>query len=103
MTEKRYAIVRVDMIERKDGNTFVCPEHFEGINGRWLCSNYHKGKFVAFAQCKNCRYGDTKEQLIRKVAQVIERRFARNYRFGVLVDEIKNGLAKEIVEFLGVE
>ena len=53
---KRYAIVRVDMIEGKDENTFVCPEHFEGINSRWLCSSYHKGKFVAFAQCKNCRY-----------------------------------------------
>ena len=81
MSEKRYAIVRVDN---------NCPPI------KMFCSDRK-------IDCKNCLYGDTKEQLIRKVEQIIGIRFARNYRFGVLVDEIKKGLAKEIVEFLGVE
>ena len=89
MTEKRYAIVRVDG---------VCPLYNDKYFNR-KSKNFCENRF----NCSDYRYGDTKEQLIRKVAQVIERRFARNYRFGVLVDEIKNGLAKEIVEFLGVE
>ena len=96
--QKRYAIVRVDN---------MCPAITEeGIN---ICKTD-----------KNCRnkcpykYGDTKEQLIRKVAQVMLRKFIANYLMnGVkpkLADEqiqivYKNYLeiAKEIVEFLGVE
>lgn len=109
MTNKRYAIVRVDMIERKDGNTFVCPEHFEGINGRWLCSNYHKGKFVTSGQCKNCRYGDTKEQLIKKVAQVLIKEALKIIEIELgerglkRVYEMQLKVAKKIVEFLGVK
>lgn len=90
--KKRYSIVRVDG---------ECPKGFnEDIYCKW---------------CGNCGrlYGDTKEQLIRKVAQAIFRRKLRLYKKrwgGVPIStEIKycyeNSLeiAKEIVEFLGVE
>ena len=88
--KKRYSIVRVDG---------KCPYH---TTDKAFCINQKEKRFCIECKIRD-RYGDTKEQLIRKVAQIIERRFARNYRFGVLVDEIKKGLAKEIVEFLGVE
>ena len=60
--------------------------------------------------CKNkCpyRYGDTKEQLIRKVAQIIEKNIKKKYidvfvgRSGYFIRTEE--LAKEIVEFLGAE
>ena len=85
--KKRYAIVRVD---------YKCPQDLEEDIKR--CVGEH---------CKNCRYGDTKEQLIRKVAQVIEKNIKKKY---IDVNDGKIGyfirtqeLAKEIVEFLGVE
>ena len=98
---KRYAIVRVDN---------MCPALTEeGIN---LCKTDKN--------CKNkCpyRYGDTKEQLIRKVAQVLLREELEWYRENLdiiskgKIDEplVRNlyehclGKAKKIVEFLGVE
>lgn len=98
MTEKRYAIVRVDMIARKDSHDFVCPEHFEGINSRFVCASHYGKKYFPFAHCKDCRYGDTKEQLIRKVAQALKGTLW-NDRKGMSYEEI----AKGIVEFLGVE
>ena len=81
MSEKRYAIVRADM---------RCPYGLEET----FCSN----------DCHRCRlgygyYGDTKEQLVRKVAQVMQQK-AGLYRN---IYEIDYELAKEIVEFLGVE
>ena len=107
---KRYAIVRVDG---------KCPIHTERlssqeIDGMFKCS---------YDDCSNCRYGDTKEQLIRKVATVLRRnlkvdvcsykykgkmrkletiRFKGKGRFDEIVIELEE-LAKEIVEFLGVE
>ena len=97
---KRYAIVRVDMIERKDSHDFVCPEHFEGINGRFVCASHYGKKYFPFAHCEDCRYGDTKEQLIRKIAQVFS---MEKIIVAKTLDEYKYKLAKEIVEFLGVE
>ena len=87
--EKRYAIVRVD--DR-------CPvENEEEI--------YLVDRVVMFPcfldkrlSCKNCRYGDTKEQLIRKVAQALEICMNKGYRT-ITSEEF----AKEIVEFLGVQ
>ena len=59
-------------------------------------------------QCGDCRYGDTKEQLIRKIEQVIFKNF-KNYN-GFMARYLTSHLvifaykiAKEIVEFLGVE
>lgn len=78
---KRYAIVRVD----KGGCSTQLLER---------CLDYKK----PYIQCDEC-YGDTKEQLIRKVAQVICK-----YTFlGSLVKRYAYTIATEIVEFLGVE
>ncbi|MBQ2219201.1 MAG: hypothetical protein II417_00230 [Elusimicrobia bacterium] len=104
---KRYAIVRVDN---------MCPAITEeGIN---ICKTDKN--------CKNkCpyRYGDTKEQLIKKVATVLRRilkvdvcsykykgkmrkletiRFKGKGRFDEIVIELEE-VATKIVEFLGVE
>ena len=78
--EKRYAIVRV-----------------EGKCGKNL--EYYECDY----DCCDCKYGDTKEQLIRKVAQALERTIIDGVyvRFGIPITVEK--LAKEIVEFLGVE
>lgn len=86
---KRYAIVRVDN---------KCPQDLEEDIKR--CVGEH---------CKNCRYGDTKEQLIRKVATVLFKKFMKtNSKFKGLkkiqvAKRLAYKLAKEIVEFLGVE
>ena len=87
---KRYAIVRVD---------YKCPVMLEEklkvcLSGH---SCYHTEK---------CPYqwGDTKEQLIRKVAQVIRKRTDNGIIVRYREDSISvEELAKEIVEFLGVE
>lgn len=87
MAEKRYAIVRVD---------YKCPQDLEEDIKR--CVGEH---------CKNCRYGDTKEQLIRKVAQAIVKRYFKNFSGSKFCIDIMYReyleVAKEIVEFLGVE
>jgi len=96
--KKRYALVRVDKLKH-------CPI-YEGITG--FCRN---------SGCDDCKmkenYGDTKEQMVRKVAQVIFRRKLKLYKkiwggdMGSF--ERKNiyeqclNCAKEIIEFLGVE
>ena len=97
MSKTRYAIVRVN---------FVCPNTYEGISYKFVCQN--NGPIKNF-QCEKCRYGDTKEQLIRKVAQVLFKKFMKtNSRFKGLkkiqvAKRLAYKLAKEIVEFLGVE
>ena len=103
MSEKRYAIVRVDMIEGKDSHDFVCPEHFEGINSRFVCSSHYGKKYFPFAHCEDCRYGDTKEQLVLKVSQALKMAYEErtgNYGYSLKFYE---PMAKFIVEFLGVE
>lgn len=92
MKEKRYAIVRVN----KDYYLNSCPAGFENINNDFVC-NYKKDNILNqyVPNCKKCRYGDTKEQLVRKVAQVIKRKSLKGAIW-------ESDLAKEIVEFLGV-
>lgn len=88
----RYALVRVD-------ETRYCPSRYEKINRDFVCAG--------LPYCYKCRYGDTKEQLVAKVKQAIEREIQNKH---ILVD-FKNftmsittrSLAKEIVEFLGVK
>ena len=96
---KRYAIVRVD----KDWCPYYADKEFI-----IPCSNFCENRF----ECKDCRYGDTKEQLIRKVAQAIFRRKLKMYKkvYGIIPNENFTkqiysqcySVAKEIVEFLGV-
>lgn len=76
---KRYAIVRVD-------SNVYCLRNFE----KHYCS----------CKCDSCYdYGDTKEQLIRKVQTAIER--LKNDKSRIVVGN--DMWAKFIVEFLGVE
>lgn len=91
MSEKKYAIVRVDKF---------CPRDLE--------RNYNL-KCIGSLHCDKCiikkNYGDTKEQLIRKVAQI---RFKQETQYGSkdMLKAVYNMCyrqAKEIVEFLGVE
>ena len=92
----KYAIVRVED---------TCPSGHDGCKVNLVCvqgRNNIKKKW-----CENCFYGDTKEQLISKVAQVIRTQIKKNY-IDVNVGKIgyfirAEELAKEIVEFLGVE
>ena len=88
---KRYAIVRADKF---------CPRALE--------RNYNL-KCIGSLHCDKCdlrkKYGDTKEQFISKVEQIIRRPIqkgdlelkSKGFKYGV------RRLAKEIVEFLGVE
>ena len=95
---KRYAIVRVDnrcpVEEEEDIYLIDRIKMFPCFNDKRL-------------SCKNCRYGDTKEQLIKKIAQVMLRRFKRIYKGKFITVEMAEKqyleVAKEIVEFLGVE
>ena len=89
MTQKRYAIVRVDN---------KCPA-YENIN---LCDEEN-------TTCEDCKandnYGDTKEQLVMKVAQI---RFKQATQYGSkdMLKAIYNMCyrqAEEIIKFLGVE
>lgn len=92
MEEKRYAIVRVDKLK-------FCPSDIEGIDDKLVCSKTKDGESKVCV----CRYGDTKEQLIKKIAQVI-RRYRKNLEvcdYCDMKDEFE--IAEKVVEFLGVE
>ena len=87
--KKRYAIVRVDN---------RCPDFF---------CKYKVMKDELSFSCNDCnlhkKYGDTKEQLIRKVAQAIKKGTedrTGNYGYSLKFYE---PIAKFVVEFLGVE
>lgn len=89
MSEKRYAIVRVDYDS--------CPIKYK------VPQKHRKIKCFPF-KCDKCGlYGDTKEQLVRKVETAIKRRIKDEYivMFGKVIKT--RSLAKEIVEFLGVK
>ena len=98
MNQKRYAIVRVDN---------KCPDWFEKIKNSFVCK-LKMAEDGFHLDCSNCRYGDTKEQLIRKIEQGID--IGMKKVFGKELDQAyynrarENHLiiAKEIVEFLGV-
>lgn len=105
MTEKRYAIVRVD---------YNCPKDvFHEFNFCLLS----KGKTLVDI-CNHCDFlaekriiGDTKKQMIKKVATAILRTLKdgevlKYEEFGTgFIKQVVSVeyLAKEIVEFLGVE
>ena len=101
--KKRYAIVRVD-------NTW-CPNKFENVDNRFVCDSRKKN--IKYVHCERCLYGDTKEQLIRKVAQALIIDEMERYRKTPNCDVNKTIFdheskiclekAKFIVEFLGVE
>ena len=102
MSKPRYAIVRVN----KDYYLNSCPAGFEEINNGYVC-RYKKDNILNqyVPNCKKCNYGDTKEQLIRKVAQI---RFRQETQYGSkdMLKAVYNMCyrqAKEIVEFLGVK
>lgn len=88
---KRYAIVRVDD---------KCIDEVES-RIRIKCNNEC---FFNELKCPYDKiYGDTKEQLIRKVAQVIRKRTDNGIIVRYREDSISaEEIAKEIVEFLGV-
>lgn len=94
MKDKRYAIVRVDNKCLSDYENIKCPYDYK-------CAKCKFGKL------KNYNYGDTKKQMIMKVAQVMLRRFQRFYKGKFITVEMAKKqyleVAKEIVEFLGVE
>lgn len=96
MTDKRYAIVRVD-----DDYNHLCPSAFEKIDDSFFCKlAKRKG-----GSCNVCPYGDTKEQLVAKIKTVLDRITKCNfieykYRNKYFLLE-SNYIAKEIVEFLG--
>lgn len=93
--EKRYALVRVDRYP-------ICPLGFK-----------HKCEdFVKTGIC-DCKHGDSKEQMVKKVAQVRYKQEIKNWILWNNREPNKkdckvlyqNALkqAKEIIEFLGVE
>lgn len=95
MCQKRYDIIRVDK---------HCPNWYQkDIDQKFLCDNQD------CTSCDGCRYGDTKEQLVRKVAQVLKRKAdLSNYNKGAkfcynLHFKYCENLAKEIIEFLGIK
>ena len=96
---KRYAIVRVD-------NKCI----FELENK--IKMNCNAECFINEQKCSYDKiYGDTKEQLTLKIAQVLARKYLRDLKCAtytnsdVIANDVKNfyKLAKEIVEFLGVK
>ena len=93
---KRYAIVKVN---------WKCPnkDNKEEIEDIFVCAN-RKDKREQNHNCSDCLYGDTKEQLVMKVAQVIKTKTDNGIIVRYREDSISvEELAKEIVEFLGVE
>lgn len=85
--KKRYALVMVN----------ICPKEFEeGEKNSRFCPED--------GDCEKCRYGDTKEQLIRKVAQIIFKAwFEDKLKPNCEKIPFEIAVAKEIVEFLGVK
>lgn len=94
-SKARYAIVRVDKITKRDTDYYVCPSYFENINDKFVCDTTHKDHIA----CKDCRYGDTKKQLIEKVAQAGIKYYEKvGWNRANFQDA-----ARFIVEFLGVK
>lgn len=90
--EKRYAIVRVD------GR---CPAYEDYI----FCGRIDKRFRIVdtTVDCNKCKirkyYGDTKEQLVRKIVSYMNRLYVEQYQNNMAYTYEK--IAKEIIEFLG--
>ena len=90
--QKRYAIIEVD---------------YESCPIKYNIPHTYKNRCILHNEnCEQCgSYGDTKEQIVSKVEQIIRRPIQRGdlelkskgFKYGV------RRIAKEIVEFLGVE
>ena len=78
MPKQRYAIVKVE-----------CPSKNE-IDGQFVC-------FPRDNECSGCRYGDTKEEMILKVAQAIKISLRQGFTKGY------KEIATDVIEFLGVK
>lgn len=89
--KKRYAIVRVD-------NTW-CPNKFENVDNRFVCDSRKKN--IKYVHCERCLYGDTKEQLIAKVEQILWQEMKKEFVSKHTISS--KPIARKIVEFLGVE
>lgn len=86
--KKRYAIIRVDN---------KCPDEFENIKVDYVCRDIscYEGK-----ECSKKFYGDTKEQLVRKIETAVAIMRNKMENKEVYLDR---AVATFIVEFLGVE
>lgn len=87
MKQKRYAIVRVD------GS---CPNKLENLSAPCItsCKRF---------DCKNCRYGDTKEQWIRKVMTAFKIAIKEKREGKMPKENVNRWVAEIVVEFLGVK
>lgn len=97
MEEKRYAIVRVDD---------CCPSGHDGCKVNLVCVQNRKN--IKEKWCRNCLYGDTKEQLIQKILQaiiidIIKTAKVTDKKTIQILYKANYKLAKFIVEFLGVK
>ena len=96
----RYAIVRVDN---------NCPFMQEKLDFSSCSKMFNCDKFIRCEKCEhNCRYGDTKEQLIKKVAQILIKDEMKICQYKTKVHkricwQNNMELATKIIEFLGVE
>lgn len=84
MENKRYAIVRVE-----------CPPRNE-IDAQFVC-------FPNDNNCGGCRYGDTKEQLIRKIETAIQIADTEYIKGNMPEGKEDRKYAEIIVKFLGVK
>lgn len=90
--KERYAIVKVN---------WICPtKHNEKIDCKFVCENKD---VIKNEQCEKCRYGDTREQFINKLATGIE--IAINeYEKGNIPKGKENRRCAEIIAgYLGVK
>lgn len=91
MSKPRYAIIKVE-----------CPPKNE-IDAQFVC-------YPNDNNCGGCRYGDTKEQMVRKIAQILFQESPHHVLY-TNPDKVVNEFfyndclqtATKIVEFLGVE
>ena len=100
---KRYSIVRVD-----ENQCNKCEMYYVNDNGNNDCRLRLGASFL----CD--RYGDTKEQLIKKIAQILFKEKIKHFiklfgkiflnkKWKQIYSKEAYEQAKEIVEFLGVE
>ena len=86
MAKARYAIVKVNN---------HCPSRFvDNVRNEYVCK-IKQARDGYHLNCNGCRYGDTKEQLVLKITQVLR---IKRALFGITDKQ----LAEQILEFLGV-
>ena len=98
MSKKRYVLVRVD-------DTPICPRNYEDVLCHYLI--YHN-----YDKCEKCikQYGDTKDQLTNKMAQVLLKDYLKSFK-GAKIDKasikkfwlMQKKLAIELFDFMWKE